>query len=110
MIIRKFFLEYVMTRYYDPRQVTIYILANFYKEQRPDLVPELVAAANRFFALDQTKELNVEPIQEKEVSDCYREDAFIWSFLSAARRFDRFLYLNILRREYPYILPGKVKR
>ncbi len=110
MIIRQFFLEDVMMRYYDPRQVTIDILANFYKEQRPDLIPELVLAANRFFAQDGVRNLDVEPIREKEVSDYYREDAFIWSFLAAARRFDRFLYLKILRREYPYILPGKVQR
>jgi hypothetical protein len=56
------------------------------------------------------KNLDVEPIREKEVSDYYREDAFIWSFLAAARRFDRFLYLKILQRDYPYILPGKVQR
>ncbi|MBK5107846.1 MAG: hypothetical protein JJE12_06930, partial [Anaerolineales bacterium] len=54
--------------------------------------------------------LEFEPIQEKEISDYYREDAFIWSFLASARRFDRFLSLKIFRREYPYILPGKVKR
>ncbi len=110
MIIRQFFLEDVMTRYYDPRQVTIDILANFYKEQRPDLIPELVLVANQFYDQDGVNSLDIEPIQEKEISDYYREDAFIWSFLSAARRFDRFLYLKILRREYPYILPGKVQR
>ena len=109
VIIRKFFLADVMTRYYDPRQVVIDILANFYKEQRADLIPELVISANNF--LDNGgKELGVEPINNKEISDYYREDAMIWSFLSFARRFDRFLYRKILRREYPYILPGKVKR
>ena len=77
--------------------------------ENPDLIPELTTTANRFFA-DGEKEFNVEPIQEQEIRDYYREDAFIWSFLSSARRFDRFLYRKILRREYPYILPGKVKR
>ncbi len=108
-IIRKFFLEDVMTRYYDPRKVAIDILANFYKEQRADLIPELIFTTNSFFA-NEGKELEIEPIEAKEIKDYYREDAFIWSFLAAARRFDRFLYLNILRQEYPYILPGKVKR
>jgi hypothetical protein len=109
MIIRMFFLEDVMTRYYDPRKVTVDILANFHKEQRADLIPELVVTANSFF-VDQGSELGVEPFEEEEIKDYYREDAFIWSFLSSARRMDRFLYLKILRREYPYILPGNVKR
>jgi hypothetical protein len=109
VIIRQFFLEDVMTRYYDPRKVVIDLLANFHKEQRTDLIPELVGIANRFFD-NGGNELAVEPIEEQEISDYYREDAFIWSFLSTTRRFDRFLYLKIFRREYPYILPGKVKR
>ena len=109
MIIRMFFLEDVMTRYYDPRKVTVDILANFHKEQRADLIPELVFTANSFFD-DEGSDLGVEPFKEQEIKDYYREDAFIWSFLSSARRMDRFLYLKILRREYPYILPGNVKR
>ncbi len=109
MIIRQFFLEDVMTRYYNPRKVTIDILANFFKEKRADLIPELTFAANSFFA-NEAKELAVEPIEDQEIRSYYREDALIWSFLSTARRFDRFLYLKLLRREYPYILPGKVKR
>jgi hypothetical protein len=109
MVIRLFFLEDVMARYYDPRQVAIDILANFYKDQRADLIPDLVSSVNRFFD-NGGKAFDIEPIDEKEISDYYREDALIWSFLSASRRFDRFLYLKILRREYPYILPGKVER
>lgn len=109
MVIRMFFLEDVMTRYYDPRKVTVDILANFHKEQRADLIPELITTANNFFA-DEGSELGVEPFEEQEINDYYREDAFIWSFLSTARRIDRFLYLKVFRREYPYILPGKVKR
>jgi hypothetical protein len=108
-IIRKFLLEDVMTRYYDPRNVVIDLLANFYKEQRADLIPDLVFSANTFFA-SEAKELAVEPLEVQELSDYYREDAFIWRFFLNSRRLDRFLHLNILRREYPYILPGKIKR
>lgn len=110
MVIRQFFLADVMARYYDPRQVTIDLLANFYKEQRPDLIPELLLVANQFYTQNGDQPVDLEPIQEKEVSDYYREDAFIWSFLASSRRIDRFLSLKIFRREYPYILPGKVKR
>jgi len=74
VIIRQFFLEDVMTRYYNPRRVVIDILANFHKEQRPDLIPELVSTVNNFFG-EQAGELEVEPINEKEISDYYREDA-----------------------------------
>jgi hypothetical protein len=109
MIIRLFFLEDVMTRYYDPHKVTVDILANLHKEQRADLIPELVFTANSFFS-EEGRELEIEPFEEKEINDYYREDAFIWSFLSAARRLDRFIYRKVLGREYPYILPGKVQR
>lgn len=108
-IIRKFFLDDVMTRYYDPRQVVIDLLANFYKEQRPDLIPDLVFSANTFFA-NEGQELQVEPLEVKEISDYYGEDAFIWRFFLTSRRIDRFLHLIVLRKEYPYILPGKIKR
>lgn len=110
VIIRMLFLEDVMTRYYDPRKVTVDLLANFYKEQRPDLVPELIMAANQFFEQRTSRELNFDPIEEKEIRAFYREDAFIWSFLSAARRTERFVSHKVMRQEYPYILPGKVRR
>jgi hypothetical protein len=40
----------------------------------------------------------------------YREDALIWTLYLSMRRLDRWLHTNLLRREYPYILPGKTKR
>jgi len=48
-ILRLLFLQDVMTRYYDFRKVALDIAANFYKEQRADLVPKLVEAINDFF-------------------------------------------------------------
>jgi len=108
-VLRLLFVKDVMTRYYDPRKVTIDLLANFYKEQRPELIPDLVAAANAYFS-SQGESLALEPITEKEVSDYYREDEVIWSLYLSFRRFDRFLRVKVLHRPYPYILPGKVKR
>ena len=46
-ILRLLFLQEVVTRYYDARKVTIDLIANFYKEQRPELVPELVGGSQR---------------------------------------------------------------
>jgi len=108
-ILRLLFVKDVMTRYYDPRKVIIDLIANFYKEQRPELVPGLVAAANECFTR-QAVELGVREITVKEVSDYYREDEVIWSLYLSFRQFDRFVRRNVLHREYPYILPGKIKR
>lgn len=106
-IIRWLFLDDVMTRYYDFRKVTIDLIANFYKEQRPELVPGLVESANRFFSA--AGEPNVELIREAEVESYYREDATTWRVYLAFRRLDRGLS-RFLGKEYPYILPGPIKR
>ncbi len=108
-ILRLLFLKDVMTRYYEPRKVTIDLLANVYKEQRSDLIPALLAMANKFFA-SEAEELGISPLLEKEVQDYYREDAMIWSLYLSMRRFDRYLHQEILHHEYPYILPGIIKR
>lgn len=108
-LIRWLFLEGVMTRYYDARLVTIDLIANFYKEQRPELVPLLVAAANDFYRTEGSK-LGLAPVTEKDVSAYYREDKTIWIVFLALRRFDRWLHKHILRKPYVYILPGAIKR
>lgn len=108
-LIRWLFLEGVMTRYYDARLVTTDLIANFYKEQRPELVPGLVKAANDFFA-DEGASLSIKPLTEKEIKSYYKEDAIIWIVFLALRRFDRWLHKYILRKPYVYILPGNIKR
>jgi hypothetical protein len=108
-LIRLFFLKGVMTRYYDFRLVTIDLVANIYKEQRPELVPMLVEAVNGFFA-GLKGEFDIAPVTVDEVQKYYREDSFIWKVYLALRKFDRFLHLKLLRKPYPYILPGEIKR
>ncbi len=108
-IIRRFFLADVMSRYYDPRKIIIDLIGNMYKDGKPELIPSMVAAANDFF-VDEAERLDLAPIEEKEIQAYYREDAVIWTLYAAMRRMDRFLHRSILRKEYPYILPGKVKR
>ncbi|MBN2283124.1 MAG: hypothetical protein JXO48_04460 [Deltaproteobacteria bacterium] len=108
-LIRWLFLEDVMTRYYDFHLVAVDLIANFYKEQRPDLVGPLVDRVNDFFRND-APELAVAAVTEKEVRAYYREDAMIWRLYLALRRFDRFLHRAVLRKPYVYILPGRIKR
>jgi hypothetical protein len=108
-VLRLLFLEDVVNRYYDLHRVTVDLVANFYKEQRPDLIPDLVELVNEFCACE-VAHLGVQPITEKEVRSYYREDALIWSLYLSMRKVDRFLRTRLLRQQYPYILPGRIKR
>lgn len=108
-IIKAFFLQDVLDRYYDLHLVTVDLIANLYKEQRPDLVAEFIDTANSFLS-QEAGHLGAGPIMEKEVRSYYREDAFIWRLFLALRKLDRFISTRILHRQYPYILPGKIKR
>src|SRR5207249_48213 len=75
-LIRRLFLKDVLDRYYDFRRVVVDLIANLYKEQRPDLIPGVIREANAFLAAEA---LNppAGPISEKEVRAYYQEDAFI---------------------------------
>ncbi len=106
-VIRWLFLQDVLDRYYDFRKVVVDLVANIYKEHRPDLIPGAVAEANAFLAGEGS---GARPITQEEVRAYYREDAFIWSFYLRARKLDRTLQSRILRRAYPHILPGKIQR
>lgn len=108
-LVRLTFLKEVMTRYYDYRRVTMDIIANFYKEQRGEFVPMLIATANSFFA-GEGAPFGIATLTEKEIISYYREDATIWRAYMALRKLDRFLHLKIMKKPYVYILPGKIKR
>jgi hypothetical protein len=107
-IIRLLFLEEVMTRYYDFRRVTVDLIANLRKEQRPELIPDLVDTVNGFFSAE-IRDSGFKPITLKEVTAYYREDAWIWRIYLAFRKIDQSLH-RLLGKDYPYILPGKIKR
>jgi len=108
-VLRALFLEGVMTRYYDLHLVAVDLIANFYKEQLPELIGGLVKEANDFFD-SEAPELGVEPLTEKEIKSYYRQDALIWRLYLSMRKTDRFMRTRFSRRGYPYILPGKIKR
>ncbi len=103
-IIRKFFLQGVMDRYYDLRLVYVDLLANLYKEQKPGLIDILLPSANERLPGQSEK------ITKKEIDAYYREDKFIWQLFLALRKIDRWVISNILRKQYQFILPGKIKR
>ena len=100
-IIRKFFLNDVMNRYYDEKSVNIDLIANLYKEQKPELIPLFIEIANNF---------TENPITEKEIKAYYKEDKFIWQLFLAMRRLDKWLYKYVYKKRYEFILPGRIKR
>jgi hypothetical protein len=105
-LLRLLYLDEVLTRYYDFRRVTLDLVANFYKEQRADLIPALIDLANAAFAAQSDQ---LKPLTAQEVAAYYKQDAQLWSAYLAARKVDRFLQ-RLIGKEYPYILPGKIKR
>ncbi len=100
-LIRAFFLEEVMNRYYDPHAVYVDLVANLYKEQHPDRIPLFVRVINARTAQHLT---------EREIADYYREDKFIWSLFLAMRKLDRWLHRYVYRRQYQFILPARIRR
>ena len=105
-LLRLLYLDEVLTRYYDFRRVALDLVANFYKEQRADVIPALIDLVNGLFAAqgDQLK-----PLTAQEVAAYYKQDAQLWSAYLAARKVDRYLH-RLIGKEYPYILPEQIKR
>jgi hypothetical protein len=107
-LLRLLYLEEVLTRYYDLRRVVLDLIANFYKEQRADLIPALIEMVNESFAAE-TQDGRFKPLSAQEVASYYQQDAQLWSVYLAARKVDRFLR-RLIGNEYPYILPEKIVR
>jgi len=107
ILLKKFFLQDILDRYYDFRLVVLDMIANLYKEGRADLIPDAIKLSNEFFT-EFDYEFN--PISQKEVEKYYKEDAFIWSLYLNLRKIHRFVVTKILFGRYEFILPGKIKR
>ena len=105
-LLRLLYLEEVLTRYYDFRRVALDLVANFYKEQRAGVIPALIDLVNASFAAQGDQ---IKPLTAHEVASYYKQDAQLWSAYLAARKVDRFLH-RLIGKEYPYILPEKIKR
>lgn len=106
-IIRRFFLQQVLDRYYDMRLVSIDLIANLYKEKRIDLIDKFIAITNDYYSKTGMSD---NPISKKEIQDYYLNDAFIWKFYQASRKIDRFITEKILRKKYLFRISGKIER
>ena len=103
-LLKLFFLDDVLNRYYVPALVYTDIIGNLFKEQHPELIPEAVEIANAYLEGEKEK------LTVKKIENYYREDKLIWALFLAFRKIDRFIKTKILRRRYEFILPGKIQR
>jgi len=108
-LVKAAFLEEVVDRYYDWRLVSIDLIANFFKEQRPELIPGIINQVNKFFK-EEAREFNIKPITFEEVQKYYKNDKMIWVIFQNARKIDRYLKTKLFKKKYDFYLPGKIKR
>lgn len=93
-----------MDDYFDPRLVAVDLLGNFIKEGAVARLPEGIVVANEWLV-----DHGLEPVERAEVDAYYKQDAATLELFLRVRRLDR-AAKRLLRREYDFILPGKVER
>ncbi|TET03510.1 MAG: hypothetical protein E3J90_01780 [Promethearchaeota archaeon] len=108
-LLKALFLEETVGRYYDWRKVTIDLVANFFKEQKPELIPELINLVNKFFK-EEAIDFDIVPLTLEEVTKYYKSDSRMWVIFQSVRRFDRFLKTKVFKKKYDFYLPGKIER
>ncbi len=108
-LLKALFVQEVVDRYYDWRLVTIDLIANFFKEQKSEIIPRIIRRINRFFK-EEADTFKIEPITIEEVYKYYKNDKMIWVVFQNARRFDRYMKTKLLKKTYDFYLPEKIKR
>ncbi len=108
-LIKAFFVQEVVDRYYDWRLVAIDLIANFFKEQKPEIIHRLIRRINQFYR-EEAKEFEIEPITFEEVYKYYKNDKMIWIIFQNARRLDRYIKTRLFKKIYDFYLPEKIKR
>lgn len=93
-----------MDDYFVPRLVAVDLLGNFIKEGAAARLPEGVDVVNRWLQAHDQR-----PVTQAEVEKYYQDDAATLELFLRVRRMDRGLK-RLLRREYDFVLPGKVAR
>lgn len=115
-VIRRYFLQDVLDRYYVLRLVLTDLLANLFKEQRGSLVPPALDLVNDFLgeqadsAEFACSAVDLRPIEIASVKSYYRQDMPIWWLFLNMRRAERLWRTKVLRGSYRSILPGRTRR
>jgi hypothetical protein len=111
--IRALLLRFVADSYQDdyfvPRTVALDLLGNFHKEGAADRIGVGLDVVNDWLSTADIPGPR-DPITPKEVADYYRQDARLLGVFLHARRADRAIRTKVLRQDYDFLLPGKVRR
>lgn len=102
-IVDRFLLRGILDNYHSVRGQALDFLGNLIKEGLGEIFPSFIPMANEVFDLSPE-------ITEQEVRRHYKSDAQTYAFVQAARRADRWVYRNLLRKPYPYLLPPRIDR
>ncbi len=99
--VRRWVVPDLLRRYRDPRSVVLDLLGNLLKERLDAWVP---------VALERVGGRLSPAVGEAEVRRVYASDARLWEVLLRLRRLDRAWQRRVRRREYPFLLPGRIDR
>lgn len=108
-LLKAIFLQDLIDRYYDWRLVSVDLIANFFKEQKPELILPIIHVVNNFFE-EEANDFNINPFSLEEIQKYYKFDKLIWVLYQRMRLFDRFIKTKLLKKKYDYYLPGKIER
>jgi hypothetical protein len=100
-LVRAFFLDTILDKFYTVRGGLMDLLGNMIKERLDGLLPAFVEVANR---------IATPPFTVAEIEKYYRGDARLWALLQALRRADRWWQNSVRRRPYPFLLPKNLPR
>lgn len=103
IVVNRFLLRGILDNYHSTRGQALDFLGNLIKEGLAEILPPLIRVANEAFDLAPA-------ITEQEVRAHYLSDARTYAWLQGARRADRWIYRNVLRKPYPYLLPPRIDR
>jgi hypothetical protein len=99
--VRRFLLQGILDKYYQPRGVLLDFAANLLKEQLEPFVGTVIERSKT--------QLDAE-LSADEVRRYYADDARTWALLQRLRRWDRSWQRGVRRRPYPFLLPGEIER
>lgn len=100
-VIGRFVAPGVVSAYREPRHVLVDMAANLLKERLSAWIPAVLEIVNEAVSPAVTRD---------EVERYYRSDARLWEVMLRLRRADRWWQRTVRRREYPFLLPGRIER